>query len=202
MKAAIVVGTGGHSRVVLSMLEAAAVPILGLIDVGVPKADEYILGFPVLGAIDQLGQFCGRTDVDVYLAIGDNVRREALYNMMSAQGFSFPNLVANSAHIDRHAGMGEANIICARAHIGPQAALGNNNLVNTGAVVEHETVIDSHCHLAPGSIIRRWLGQGRLWCAISSKLVRSGSAFLRAALRTAQTPQSGNHDLRLHRWLS
>ena len=45
------------------------------------------------------------------------------------------------------------NIICPLTYLGPESSVGVNNLVNTRAVLEHESTLAGHCHMAPGSIV-------------------------------------------------
>jgi sugar O-acyltransferase (sialic acid O-acetyltransferase NeuD family) len=163
MRQAVVVGTGGHCRVVLSLLAACGDhEVVGLVDLELQRAGEVIMGVPVIGAADCLEGFRGRTDLDVFLALGANETRLAWWHSARNLGLSLPNLVSPRAVIDSRARLGGANVVCAMAFIGPEAVLGDNNLVNTAAVVEHEAVVGSHCHLAPSSTVagRSRIGDG------------------------------------------
>jgi UDP-N-acetylbacillosamine N-acetyltransferase len=158
MRQAIIIGAGGHSRVVLSLLaEGANHSILGVVDVNLPKLNEgvspeFIMGAPVL-PLKFLENLLPHENLDLFIAIGDCELRHKWWKVLGEKKFCLPNLISVTSTIDLTSSIGGANIICARAFIGPNAILGDNNLINTGAILEHEAVIDSHCHVAPGSVI-------------------------------------------------
>lgn len=154
MKRAIIIGSGGHSRVVLSLLfQVDEYRIEGILDLGSPMPGEKIMGIPVIGSIDRVGEL-GIMGIDsVFLAIGDNNSRRQWFDKLVAQGYTFPNLISPYAILDPSSKIGVGNVICARAFVGPLAVIGDNNLINTSAIVEHEVRIGNHCHLAPGSVV-------------------------------------------------
>lgn len=154
MRQSIILGTGGHCRVIASLLAANhEANIVGILDLATHVPNEKILNIPVIGSVCYLEDVKDQSQTDVYLAIGDNKMRRSWYYKVKEMGFSLPNLLAKSAIVDRDAHLGEANVICPFAYIGPEAVLGNNNLVNTGAILEHEVKVGSHCHIAPSSVV-------------------------------------------------
>jgi len=155
MKSALILGTGGHSRVIISILSAfREIEIIGVVELGKYHIGEKILDIPVLDSVHQvLEDFHDRDQVNIYLAIGDNELRRVWFHKMKELGFTLPNLVSGEALVDRHAMMGEGNIVCSRAFIGPGAVLGDNNLFNTASLIEHEVRVGSHCHFAPSSTV-------------------------------------------------
>lgn len=160
MRKAVVLGTGGHCRVILSLLAAGRRhDVMAIIELGLPRPGERIMGVSVMPNSDNLTALSGRDDVDIFLAIGDNDIRKHWWDKVKTLGLSMPNLVSPDALVDGSAIIGESNIICARAFIGPQAVLGDNNLINTAAIVEHEVSVGDHCHLAPSATIA---GRARL----------------------------------------
>jgi sugar O-acyltransferase (sialic acid O-acetyltransferase NeuD family) len=158
MRKAILIGAGGHSRVILSILcEIRSHSIVGVVDIGKTELDaknscELIMGLPVLSK-SALKKFMGCKELDIFLAIGDcslrSYWREKILNM----GFSIPNLLSPNAMIHPSVFMGSANVICAGVFIGPEVRIGSNNLINTGSILEHESFVGSNCHIAPRSII-------------------------------------------------
>lgn len=154
MRSSIILGTGGHCRVIVSLLAANNVASsIGIVDLATHVSNERILNIPVIGSIGFLDEVPDRSQIDIYLAIGDNKIRRYWYFKVKEMGFTLPNLLSDSAIIDRHAQLGEGNVICSRAYIGPEVVLGNNNLINTGAILEHEVKVGSHCHFAPTSVV-------------------------------------------------
>ncbi len=151
---AVVIGTGGHCRVILSLLAACGKhEVLGIIDREMTYVDRTIMGVQVIGAINTLQKLIGIRDLDVFLAIGDNRLRRKLWNKVCELGLTLPNLISPHAIVDANAALGSANVICARAFIGPETMVGENNLINTAAVLEHNVRIGNHCHIGPSSTV-------------------------------------------------
>lgn len=158
MRRAILLGAGGHSRVVLSILaEVGAHSSIGVIDINKTHLDvknscELIMGVPVL-SLDALKKFIGCNDVDVFLAIGNSSIRSQWWKKMLDMEFSMPNLLSPKAIVHSSVFLGSANVICSGVFIGPEATLGSDNLINTGSILEHESSVGNHCHIAPRAVI-------------------------------------------------
>lgn len=154
MRQAIILGTGGHCRVVLSiLLDVGRHHVLDIIELAELRHGETILGIPVNATVSSLDSFRGRPATDIFLAIGDNALRREWWHKIKGLDLPLPNLISPHAIVDRFAKLGDGNVICSKAFIGPECKIGNNNLINTGAIVEHEVQIGSHCHLSPASTV-------------------------------------------------
>jgi sugar O-acyltransferase (sialic acid O-acetyltransferase NeuD family) len=153
MRKAVVLGTGGQCRVVLSLLASVKThQVHAIVELGESRNGETIMGKPVTPS-SNIADYCGLTDVDFFIAIGDVTLRKTWWEKLTEDGLSTPNLISPSALIDETVILGKGNVICARSFIGPFAQVGSNNLINTGAIVEHEARIGDHCHLAPASLV-------------------------------------------------
>lgn len=153
MRQSIVLGTGGHCRVVLSMLASLKIyEISRIIELGDFRAGETIMGNPVTPNIIDMSGFCGKPEFDFFLAIGDVQKRKLWWDKLNNLNLSMPNLISLHAVVDETAELGRGNIVCAKSFIGPLAKIGDNNLINTGAIIEHEAVIEDHNHFAPASV--------------------------------------------------
>ena len=53
----LIIGTGGHSRVIIEAAIESGIEIIGLIDLDYKNQKEAILNIEVLGALDTLNQF-------------------------------------------------------------------------------------------------------------------------------------------------
>ena len=152
-KQAIIIGTGGHSRAVLSILANVNTHnIFGILDLSLHEPGEQILGIPVIGSIDKIKELDNNI-FDIFLAIGDNSLRRSMFEEIKSYGLSFPNLISRQAVVDNNAVIGEANVFCPLVFVGHSSFIGNNNLINTGAIIEHEVHIKDHCHFGPSSLV-------------------------------------------------
>jgi len=154
MRNAVVLGTGGHARVILSLITSLnAHKLLALVELGVKRDGESIPGVPLIADISFLGCLAEKDETDIFLAIGNNELRSLWWRQVRNLGFCMPNLISPDALVDGTVVLGESNVICPRAFVGPHAKVGNNNLINTSAIVEHEVYIGDNCHMAPSSTI-------------------------------------------------
>ena len=153
MKNAVVVGAGGHARVIISLLRDCGQVPIAILDVNEPQAGELIMGIPVVPAKTSLIDFSQNMQFDFYIAMGENNARLSWWEKLNSKGLSCPNLISPFAKIDIASSLGSGNVICGNVFIGPEVIIGSNNIINTGAIIEHEVVIGSHSHLAPGSVI-------------------------------------------------
>lgn len=151
---AVVLGTGGHSRVVLSLLFSQNKhEVISLFELGEFRTGETIMGMNVSHFPASLNELKKIKNLDIFLAVGCNKKRKHYWEIVSKEGFNTPNLISETASIDASVKLGEANVICSNVFLGPCAQLGNNNLINTGSIMEHEARVGSHSHLAPRSVL-------------------------------------------------
>ena len=152
---AIVIGTGGHSRAIISIINTVKTynlrAILSLDDAA---SEESILNIPILGSIAVIDRFIDKNCVNhFFLAIGDNLLRKEIYNLIKSKGGLMPDLISPYAYIDKSSISLGANIICPFSFVGPLVKLGRNNLLNTRCTVEHEVTLGSHVHCGPSSVL-------------------------------------------------
>lgn len=150
----IVLGAGGHAKVLIDALQAHSIPIRGILDNDPGKQSGDILGVPVLGTDEKLSAWQPHEVVLVNAlgSIKSPQPRASLFESLHAQGYSFLSVVHPSAMVSPHAHLGEGVQIMAGAVVQAGARLGNDCLVNTGALIDHDCIIGDHTHVAPGAI--------------------------------------------------
>lgn len=152
--AIVVLGAGGHARVVLAMIRAAGGGVRGCIAPHAPDAC-WPSDVPWLGedtALDGL-DLATTLLANGVGSIGDPALRRRIYEGARARGFHFPTLRHPAATIDPAATLGEGAQVMAGAVVQVGARVGENALVNTGALIDHDVSIGAHVHLAPGVTI-------------------------------------------------
>lgn len=141
----IVIGAGGHGKVVLATLQAAGVRVAECWDDDPELRGSELFGVPVRGPIAaRAGRHPGRPAV---LSVGDNrVRRELVRSL----SLDWRTAVHPRAWIHESVELGEGTVVFAGAVIQPDARLGRHAIVNTGATVDHDCRLGDFVHLAPG----------------------------------------------------
>ncbi len=151
----IVLGGGGHAKVLVDALQRAARTVIGIADQNPALRGRRVLGITVMGGDDFVLR---HPPASVLLANGigsvDSMRvRAAVYDRFKQRGYAFATIVHPSAVIASEAVLGEGAQVLAGAVVGPGAAIGDDSIVNTCAVVDHDCRIGAHVHLAPGVVL-------------------------------------------------
>jgi sugar O-acyltransferase (sialic acid O-acetyltransferase NeuD family) len=142
----IVIGAGGHAKVVISTLEAAGHKVTAVYDDDHAKFGADVLGVPVRGALAELGSgFRGKA----IIAIGDNATRVKVARQFEEA--DWVTVVHPAAYVHHSSRLGAGTVVFAGAVIQPCASVGAHVIVNTGATVDHDCVIDDFVHVAPGT---------------------------------------------------
>jgi sugar O-acyltransferase (sialic acid O-acetyltransferase NeuD family) len=145
----LILGGGGHGKVVADILLARGEPVLGFLDDDAATWGTARLDLPVLGGIDT---FADHAPAGLVPGLGANAARKRVVERLGerARGLWRPAihpgaLVAPSARI------GQGVVVAAGAVINPDAVVGDHAIVNTGATVDHDCVVGAYAHLAPGT---------------------------------------------------
>ena len=154
-KDSIVIGTGGHSRAVISLLKKQKNYIINsLIEISSNiNLEERVLDCPVIGGIEYLENLLKDKSYCYFIAVGDNSIRKKFFDYLTQHQANLPNLYDPYCFVDKDIKLGNGNIFLHNSFVGPSVSLGSNNIFNTGSVMEHDSIIGSHCHLAPNSVV-------------------------------------------------
>jgi UDP-perosamine 4-acetyltransferase len=145
----IVIGAGGHAKVVIELLTASgAYRIVGLTDAD--PSPRRLLGFEVLGGDDILPRLRAEGVAHAFVALGDNALRQKAALKARGLGFALVNAVSPTASLSPSAHMGVGVAVMAGAVINACGAVGDFAIVNSGAVVDHDAVLGEACHIGPG----------------------------------------------------
>jgi sugar O-acyltransferase (sialic acid O-acetyltransferase NeuD family) len=150
----VVVGSSGHAKVVLDILEKQGTyHIAGLIDAIMP-AGERAFGYELLGAESDLPGLVDRLKLrGCLIAIGDNWRRHLVAQklMQLAPMLDFVAAIHPSAQLGRGAMVGRGSVIMAGAAVNSDSRVGEFCIVNTHASLDHDSVMEDFSSLAPNA---------------------------------------------------
>ena len=140
----VVIGAGGHAKVVVAALLELGTPIAAILDDDPAKQGSELLGVAVTGPIAE-SAVAGRPAI---LALGDNTARRRLAARLDGL---WRAVVHPAAHVHPSVRLGEGLFVAAGAIVQPDTILGAHVIVNTGATIDHDCVIGSYAHVAPGA---------------------------------------------------
>lgn len=151
----IVIGGGGHAKVLIEALRRSGIEVLGLTDPDPKGAARRIPGVPVLGDDGALAAHPPGTVelVNGVGSTGDTGPRRAVFERWRERGYGFATVVHPSAVVAPDAALAEGAQVMAGAVIQPGVSVGADAIVNTGAVVDHDCAIGEHAHIAPGAVL-------------------------------------------------
>lgn len=109
------------------------------------RPGETIFSYPVVR------QHMPERYADAIVAIGDNVKRQQLFELIAAQ--RRVSLRARDAYVSSTASLEPGCFVGHRAYVGPLARIGPNCILNTACIVEHEVVVGAHTHVAINATI-------------------------------------------------
>jgi UDP-perosamine 4-acetyltransferase len=153
-RSVVVLGGGGHSRVVIDTLLAIGRDVVGLIDPN-SAIGESVLGVPALGDDDVLSTF-EPGSIDLANGVGsthDPTRRADLFRRWTELGHRFTSLVHPTAVVARDVTIHAGAQLMAGVIVQTGSSIGENSILNTAASIDHDCVIGAHVHIAPGATL-------------------------------------------------
>ncbi|HEY2480741.1 MAG TPA: acetyltransferase [Caulobacteraceae bacterium] len=147
----VILGAGGHAKVVIELLRAQGRAIAGLTDAD--SAPRSVLGVPVVGDDTALAGLRDRGVRHAFVAIGDNAARQAAGARATDLGFILVNAVSPTASVSASARLGHGVAVMAGAVINADAVIGDLAIVNSGAIVDHDCHLERCCHVGPGAVL-------------------------------------------------
>ncbi len=171
----IILGSGGHAKVVIDIIEAADVyNIIGITDVSIEKENSYC-GYPILGDDDILSDFFKKGVQNVAIGVGgyrNNNKRKEVFNKVKLMGFYIPVLIHPSANISKSVIIDEGCVIFQGVNINTDVKIGKNNIIATGSNIDHETSLGNHVLISAGVTIGGNVEiEDEVLCALGSKII-------------------------------
>ena len=174
-KKIVLIGGGGHCKVVISILKKLdKFEIAGIVDNY--KARSLISGVKIIGIDDDLRDTYKSGIHYALITIGstkDNTKRYRLFKMAGEIGYNFPVIISPEAIVDESVKIDEGTVIMLGCIINIDSSIGKNCIINTGSIIEHDCKIGDHCHIAPGVHISGAVNIGELsFIGISATIIQ------------------------------
>ncbi|MBS4204808.1 acetyltransferase [Lederbergia citrea] len=151
MRPIVVVGEGGHSKVVQDIISAEGIyRVTGILDdkyKGTFEKDKIIYG-PVSYAEKLI-----KSKAFFIIAIGNNHIRKEIAERLRDLKARFASVIHPSAIISPSVSIGFGTAVMANSVINADTVVGSHAIINTSAVVEHDNVIGNYVHISPGAIL-------------------------------------------------
>ncbi|WP_095173677.1 MULTISPECIES: PglD-related sugar-binding protein [Blautia] len=174
MKSLLIIGTGGHGKVVAEVAKDIGYEEVAFLDDNVPES---------IGKVSEIEKFKDEYS-EAFVGIGNNKLRGELIQKLQDYGFTVPVLIHTSAYISRTAKIDIGTVVEPKAIVNANSHIGAGCIISVGAIVDHDVEIGACCHVNAGTIVKaggkiesfRKLEAGEVVPGYGSALVRANSS--------------------------
>lgn len=144
MKNVIIIGTGGHAKVVADIVICSGDNLLGFLTTD--QGLKTFAGKPVLGGNEDYVHY---PDCYFLVGIGNPDARERITKAM--EGVRWYTAIHPTVVISPlETAIGEGSVLCVNSVVVPGASVGRHCIVNTFASVDHDCVMEDYSHVSAG----------------------------------------------------
>ncbi|MCW3151044.1 acetyltransferase [Achromobacter spanius] len=141
----LIVGAGGHAKVVLDALLLMGGFTPSVMDDNPALNGTTLLQTNVCAPLEESKAH----DRYFHIAIGSNAVRAELFARFIAAGGKPLTITHPAACISAYAQIEAGAFIAAHAVVAPSARIGAGAIINHGAIIDHDCVVGPHTHIAP-----------------------------------------------------
>lgn len=154
MNELVVVGGGGHAKVLISVLKKLDFRLVGYTD---PDDNGMILEVPYLGtdaALESLIAHKKKCCAAIGLGKIDlSAKRLELAQYVRELGFDMPAIVSPAAVINEGVTLGAGTVVFDGVVINSGTTIADLCILNTNCTVEHDCAISDNVHVGPGATV-------------------------------------------------
>jgi sugar O-acyltransferase (sialic acid O-acetyltransferase NeuD family) len=152
-KPVLILGAGGHAKVLIDALQQGGSTILGITDPDSRLWGKNLMDAPILGDDSKILEYSPH-EVLLVNTLGstrDTKARQKLFESWKAKNYTFAQVIHPKTILAPEVTLAEGVQVLAGAIINTGTSIAQNTIINTGAIVEHDCMIGAHVHIAPGS---------------------------------------------------
>ena len=172
-KKIVLIGAGGHARVVIDILLQRIqlgdnLEIIGILDDSYKNNEKKLLfGIPIIEKVDKVQDL---KNCEYIIAIGSNKIRRIIsekYNL------TYYTAIHPKAIISYEVKIEEGTVVMAGAIINTHTKIGKHCIINTGSIIEHDCRIEEFAHISPNVAIAGGVKIGEeTWIGIGSNIIQ------------------------------
>ncbi len=145
-KDVIIMGAGGHAKVVADIVLRSGDNLIGFLDDNDEKQGTVVYkDYRVIGKICDSADY---TDKHFIVAVGDNKTRVSIVNNNDLMWYTaiHPNaVIADTVKI------GKGTVVMAGAVVNPDTVIGKHCIINTSCSIDHDNKLGNFVHVSPGA---------------------------------------------------
>ena len=144
MKRLLIIGAGGHGKVVAEIAENIGYEEIAFLDDNSLEA---------IGKISEIEKFKDQYR-DAFVGIGNNRLRGELIHKLQDYGYTVSALIHPSAYVSRTATIGIGTVVEPKAIVNANSHIGEGCIISVGSIVDHDVEIGACCHINTGAIVK------------------------------------------------
>ncbi len=151
----VIIGAGGHAKVVADIIEKSGDIVYGFLDDGIEVGTIIANNekWKVIGKSEMRFELSRKhKNLKFIIAIGNNKVRKKIANDED-NNIKYYTAIHPSANIGIGTSIGEGTVIMANSCINSSAKVGKHCIINTGAIIEHDNIIEDFVHISPNATL-------------------------------------------------
>lgn len=170
MKKLIIIGAGGHGRVIADAAEE-----LNIYD-NISFLDDAFPEFAINGqwhVIGKIDEFTKYPDAEFIVAFGNNKIRREMLNKLQQEKLHIASIFHPKASISKYCSIDVGVVILANAVVNIGSKIAAGTIINTSASVDHDCTLGECVHISPGVNLAGGVNVGELsWIGIGSNVIQ------------------------------
>jgi len=147
MEKIVLIGNGGHSKVIRDLIEAEnRYKLIAVFDDQFSSVMETDMLYAPISYFKKLEN---KSMFKLIVAIGNNVTRQRMITELQLPIDQYATIIHPTAVISPSVKIGYGTVIMPNAVINAHTFIGNHVIINTSSVVEHDNTIEDYVHIAP-----------------------------------------------------
>ena len=152
-KKIVIIGAGGHAKVIADIIKKSGDSIYGFLDDNISIGTIVLKreNIKVIGKIEDSKKINStNNDIKFIIGIGNNEIRKKIVNSWDLDYYT---AIHPSSQIGIDVVIEEGTVVMANACINSSTRVGKHCIINTGAIVEHDNVLENYVHVSPNATL-------------------------------------------------
>jgi sugar O-acyltransferase (sialic acid O-acetyltransferase NeuD family) len=171
MSRLLIIGTGGHGKVVLDSAKNYYDSITFMTN---DRNSLGINGYPIMYEQETTMDAIIENYDEIIVAIGNNNARLKISLEYESKGMKLATIIHPKAVVSDTTIIGDGTVVFANAVINSSAKIGKACIINTGVIIEHDCRLENGVHISPNAAMGGTVFVGeKPWVCVGSSIANN-----------------------------